>query len=957
MNALVANSVWAFVLALLLSLILMPVSVILGARYGLLVTPRLWRRGRSKRAVTYLGGPAVCLATVAGSFFSSRLPIEFMLILAGGTAMLLLSFRDNKRRRSRRLHPLLRVLLQTFIAGAVWWLVFRDLMPDPLEGALAIIWLVVAANSFNLLDNMDGVAGSTAAATAAGFTVLAFMSGEPQLAVPMAALCGACLGFLPHNAKRARVYLGAGGPEFIGFLLGAAALQVSARFGGSERWITAAAVLAVPLTDTTITLWARMAVGDPLAKGNVDHISHKLARLGLRTLTIAVIHGVMALAAAVAVAMAFKGTPQLSFWILAVYGVLGILLAIIVEHNVRLRSGLWRWLRYAALAVIALGLLAVPPTVGAALDLRKSKAAFTSGLASAKAFDVAGARASFAAGGELAAAAERKLDMPLTLVARYMPIIGDNLRAVSALAKGGRMIGPAAEEALKAAEIFPTGPNGLEIGFSEGRINIDPWPVAVERLARAAVSARNALEQVQATDGLLVPPIANARNEFIERGTDAARTLDTAGDAAALIPHVFGAEKPRTWFLAIQNPSELRATGGFLGAFGILRGESGKLTLERFDADNALPELSTPAPAPQEFADNYDRFYSRTFWFNTNMTPDFPTVAEVLANMWEHATKTKIDGVIAIDAVGLNQLLKLVGPVNAPPVGQITHDNFLPLALNEAYVRFPEKEARSSFLLEVGREVWSRLLAGNFSNPSALLEPLGDMVGTKRLQMWSREQQDRIMRLGVAGDLHPDDGSDYLMVVGQNSGGNKLDYYARRRISYKVDLTNPRDVRGAVDVAIENGAPSSGLPPYIIGPYDLKDPPGLNRTFTSVYLPGYTGILRSTVDGRQVQVESKSEKGLLAASQFQEVLSGKTSTLSLQTAGIIARPGLYRLLVQHQPNLNPDFLEIDIELPDDTVISEVTPGMKIKDNHVTWSGKLDSQKEFLVRYAVTNLGR
>ena len=168
MNALVANSVWAFVLALLLSLILMPVSVILGARYGLLVTPRLWRRGRSKRAVTYLGGAAVCLATVAGSLFSSRLPIEFMLILAGGTAMLLLGFRDNKQRRSRRLNPVLRLFLQACIAGAVWWFVFSDVMPDPFEGALAIIWLVVAANSFNLLDNMDGVAGSTAASTAAG---------------------------------------------------------------------------------------------------------------------------------------------------------------------------------------------------------------------------------------------------------------------------------------------------------------------------------------------------------------------------------------------------------------------------------------------------------------------------------------------------------------------------------------------------------------------------------------------------------------------------------------------------------------------------------------------------------------------------------------------------------------------------------------------------------------------
>lgn len=962
MNALVRNSLWAFSLALLLSLVLMPICVVFGTRLNLMVIPRIWRRGRSKRPVTYLGGPAVCLATVAGAVLPSSLGTEYKVILAGAVAMLLIGYRDNKRRRSKQSNPLFRAISQVVIAGAVWWFAFRGTLPGPLDAVLVVTWLVAATRSLNLLDNMNGVAGSTVLATTVGLIYLAFLSGEPRLAVLMAALCGACLGFLPHNWRRAKVYLGSGGPEFIGFLLGAAALRISSQFGGVQRWAVAAALLAVPLVDGFTTLFSRLVLGKSLREGNVDHISHKLARLGLRTATIATIHGFAALTATAAVEMAFRGAPRLPVVVLALYVMLAALLTVGDQRGASIKSGerrVFRSVSLAMLSILGLGLLSATPALGAALDLRKAKTAFSSGIASARSFDLAGARTSFKTGTELAAAAERKLDTPLTLPARYLPIIGDNLRAVSALAKGGRMMGPAVEEALKAAEVFPVGPNGPEIGFTEGRINIEPWRQAVESLGRASSAARLAVAGPIGADGMLLPPVASARTAFIEQGSAGAKTLASAGDAAALILHLFGAEKPRTFFLAIQNSVELRATGGFLGAFGILTADSGKLTLERFEANTALPgrlvgglpSIGAPAQASQEFADNYDRFSSRSFWANTNMTPDFPTVAEVLANMWEQSTKRKIDGVIAIDAVGLNELLKLVGPVNAPQVGQINSENFLPLALNEAYVRFPEKENRSSFLLEVGREVWSRLLAGNFSSPRALLGPMSDMVGTKRLQMWSRDEQKRIARLGAAGALHPSNGNDYLMVVGQNAGGNKIDYYARRRVSYGVDLSNPADPRGRVSVQIQNQAPSSGLPPYIIGPVNPVDPPGLNRTFTSIYLPGSTGIVGAVVDGIASGVETKTEKGLLATSKFLDVLSGKTGTLTVQTRGVPAAPGVYRLRVQHQPSLNPDSLEIDIKLPEGTSVIEVTPGMKVDGNRVLWSGVLDSQKDFLVRYA------
>ena len=74
------------------------------------------------------------------------------------------------------------------------------------------IWVVAVVNSFNLFDNMDGAASTMAVVVTAAACVLGLVAGNAWVAVGSAALCGACLGFLPHNlASPARIFLGDGG--------------------------------------------------------------------------------------------------------------------------------------------------------------------------------------------------------------------------------------------------------------------------------------------------------------------------------------------------------------------------------------------------------------------------------------------------------------------------------------------------------------------------------------------------------------------------------------------------------------------------------------------------------------------------------------------------------------------------------------------------------------------------
>lgn len=948
MNSDLARVGLAFGISLLLSLALMPVAVSVGRRLGMTVQARYFRNSRSSRRMSYLGGVAVATAAIVGAFIAKNPSPTGIVALQGGLVFLALGFPEV--RTGHKTHFVPKFLVQGLVAAIVWWFTLRLALPGPAGGAITVLVLVTAANAFNWLDNMNAVAGVTAASTGAGIATLALLNGSPAAALPAVAICGASLGFLPFNWRKPKAYLGGGAPEMIGFVLAAGALSVSVDSAGLPLGLLVTlCLLIVPAIDLTVTLLSRITGGRHPFRPGTDHISHRLYRRGYGRRKTAVLHGLAALGgAAAALSAGFVGTAPLVA-VPVLYLLFGLLVAASDHRRMGVKSWRGRVVKYAVLLVIVVVGAAMPTVAFAAWDMREAKQQFSAAIAATKAFELDEARQYFEEGGRLAEKANSRLELPITLPARFVPVAGDNIRAAEALAEGAALAAPAADTALEAAQLLG-GPELLRGGFSDGRIPVDALRQAAEQMGQARAQAELALAAAQSHDGIILPPLSGARREFTEQMGQAIDSLYTAEDASWLLPHFFGADQGRRWLLIIQNPAEQRATGGFLGAFGILAAEDGGLSLEQLESNVAYPTLDSNVPAPKWFAENYDRFASRSNFRNANMSPDFPTVAGVLSAMWEQGTGQPVDGVIAVDAIGLNHLLELVGPVSSPEVGEITSGNFLDLALNEAYIRFPEKEERSSFLLEVGREVWSRLLNGNFSNARQVVDAFGQMAATKRIQVYAPGEQERIERLGISGALEPVEGDDYLMLVGQNAGGNKLDYYAERSLTYRVDLTDPDRPRGELQVQVHNPAPDSGLPRYVIGPNTDDLPAGLNRLITSVYGPEFTGVTGVQVDGEPSGIETYEELGLGVVSKVLDTPAGATTTMTLQTRPVLAARGRYRLLVQQQPTLRPDKLELQIVLPAGVLVHEASGGLIRNGNLLSWSGELDRQRDFTVDY-------
>jgi UDP-GlcNAc:undecaprenyl-phosphate/decaprenyl-phosphate GlcNAc-1-phosphate transferase len=220
---------------------------------------------------------------VAGALWKSP---QLWSVLAAGTVLAAVGLWDD----FRPLPWLPRLLLQFSVAAAVvWWGVRGTLFVSaPWVGmVLTVGWIVVLVNSFNFLDNMDGLSSGIGLIVSSLFAVIMLsIPGEPRWLVAgfFLVLAGSLLGFLCHNWSPARIFMGDAGSYFLGFSV--ASMTVLGTFYTSDVAHTHVilapfCVLAIPLYDIASVIWIRLREGRSPFQPDKRHFSHRLVALGL----------------------------------------------------------------------------------------------------------------------------------------------------------------------------------------------------------------------------------------------------------------------------------------------------------------------------------------------------------------------------------------------------------------------------------------------------------------------------------------------------------------------------------------------------------------------------------------------------------------------------------------------------------------------------------------------------
>ncbi|MEK7183539.1 MAG: DUF4012 domain-containing protein [Patescibacteria group bacterium] len=261
---------------------------------------------------------------------------------------------------------------------------------------------------------------------------------------------------------------------------------------------------------------------------------------------------------------------------------------------------------------------------------------------------------------------------------------------------------------------------------------------------------------------------------------------------------MLGGEEKMRYLAVFQNNTELRPTGGFLGSFAemdVERGEVVRMFVPgggTYDVQGQLKAF-VAAPGPLQL------LKARWEFQDANWFPDFPSSAKKLSWFYSAAGGPTTDGVVAVNATFVAELLRLLGPVEMPEYGRtFDAENFIFETQKIVELEYDKDEnAPKEIIGDLAPILLERIKDADVQTLLAVVDLVAKGLQEKDIQLNFRDNdlQATIEDFGWSGSMKQTSG-DYLMLVNTNLGGGKTDAV--------IDQDIHVDVRVAEDGSVEN---------------------------------------------------------------------------------------------------------------------------------------------------------
>ncbi|MCX2965381.1 DUF4012 domain-containing protein [Gordonia aquimaris] len=494
--------------------------------------------------------------------------------------------------------------------------------------------------------------------------------------------------------------------------------------------------------------------------------------------------------------------------------------------------------------------------------------------------------------------------------AASIPWLGDPLESVAQMSD--------AVEALATDVLVPSAQLASVLNPAELRdgstLDTAPLAEAEPQLAQVAATSSEIAAQVEAIDPSWLGVVSDAHTQLREQVDEAAATMTGTHVAAQLVPTMLGGDGPRNYFLAFQTPSEARGTGGLVGGFAILNARDGRVTIPTLGANSTFED---PVRPQIDLGPDYDAIYSSyrpyTDFRNNNLSANFPDAAKIWIANWKRQSGQQLDGAMALDPIALSYVLKVTGPVTLPDGEKITADNVVPITLSTSYERFRGDSAeRKLYLQSIAKAVVDQAVSSG-GDTGALLEALGHGVQERRIMIYStRPDEERILQSTELGHQISDTSAPYLQVAIGNAGGNKLDYYLRRDISYTAGECSGDTRESKVVVKLTNTLDDLTLSDYVIAPNGTVRnlPKGTNLSNVEMLTTKGSVVKEITVDGSSPMRVEQPLNGRPYVATAVQIPPGETVTIEMT----LDEPTMARgeAVVPIQPLVDEPTVHVDV---------------------------------------------
>ena len=325
-NSLTLTSLFAFILALAISFACTPAVRMLAIKIKAVDVPKDNRR-MHKVPIPRMGGLAIFAGFLVSVLFFVPLGTEFRSILIGALILVVLGIIDDivaLKPRTKFAGQIIAALIPALSGVSIHGIV-NPFVPGQYSTLgifsipLTVIWIVGITNAVNFIDGLDGLACGVSAIATVTMFIIAVLFGEIYIALMMAALAGACLGFLPYNMNPAKIFMGDTGSMFLGYILATVSIQGLFKFYAVISFAVPFILLGLPIFDTGFAIVRRLLKGQSPLQADRGHVHHRLIDLGFdQKQSVAILYTFSALMGLTAVILARTNESKLIILAIAV---------------------------------------------------------------------------------------------------------------------------------------------------------------------------------------------------------------------------------------------------------------------------------------------------------------------------------------------------------------------------------------------------------------------------------------------------------------------------------------------------------------------------------------------------------------------------------------------------------------------------------------------------------------
>jgi hypothetical protein len=511
------------------------------------------------------------------------------------------------------------------------------------------------------------------------------------------------------------------------------------------------------------------------------------------------------------------------------------------------------------------------------------------------------------------AVAHRRYDSVPLRVLRQVPLLGWPVSDAGRLLKAASDVSSAGNDALGLYDQVRGSGSKL---FHNDTVSLPELASVTQDADRMVAKMDRAERQLKAVHAAFwEPSIGSSRDKALRQVTSLRDQGRTAQKLLQLAPRLVGADGARTYLVAVLNPAELQGAGGSALNMLAVRFDGGRMTILRSGSTYDITNENAPTHFTPLADDPWLAGVSATVLAAADRSPDFRTSGQELMRGYAAQFHQNIDGIIALDPIALQGLMRQIAPFSTPGYGLVTADNIVPSLLVDSYARFPNLEQRHVYNNALMNTLLHRILGGgHMVGKGTALRNAADN-GHLQIYMNDGQVQQEVESAQLLRTLPSTTAGDMLGVYTADTNASKVDFWQRRAIDQRVNVAADGSVDVVRTVTLTNAAPAYAGPGADPGWGYLTR---ISIPLVSMYLPTPAQVTSFTVNGQPHHYLNKTERGWHAIFMRPiKVAQGAALTLVLHyslPAGT-APHGHYQLAVAAQPLVQPASVTVSVTGP------------------------------------------